>query len=518
MKKINIFFTLLFSFASMQIWAEPGNPCSTIVENDTVYTCPGEEVIINHGIFHQFTPTQDTIVYDTLLTVEHNCDSVIKTFVSIMPTYEYIDTLYIPVGQTSIQVYGMERTEGMYIETFKSIYNCDSIHRYWVRRTWKYHLDTIETPFNITRDTIYFEVTDDQAIIIGIGRENGWGRENIPDTTYIPMYVHDETSFEKYPVVSIADSALQALPITHITIPGTIQSIGLGAFINCTKLTSIILPNSVNLIKDYTFKGCTSLKHVGIPNSVTRICSNAFKDCPLTSLFLPASLTRIGSSAFLCDSLTAVYCPAIEPPTWWVDRLAPFYFLKDDGGAKTKVDTLFVPTNSINTYNESQWTDYFTYIIGISFGESEVENITESSAVIKWLHDTAVTQYDIKIYQQETLFAQYIVGGDGQIVSSQQFAQTIHKMRMDTTNSSTDYYVLTLDDLEAGTEYNYSIDGTDANNAPVYHEEGSFMTKTTDGIEPVVTDDKKKVRKIFRDGQIFILRENKTYTIMGLSL
>lgn len=57
-----------------------------------------------------------------------------------------------------------------------------------------------------------------------------------------------------------------------------------------------------------------------------------------------------------------------------------------------------------------------------------------------------------------------------------------------------------------------------AHNAPIYHEEGSFKTlnEDTEGLLDIISDDpRKQVVKIFRDGQVFILRGDKVYNAHG---
>lgn len=343
--------------------------------------------------------------------------------------------------------------------------------------------------------------------------------------------------------------------ITRVVLPEGV-SVGRTTFQRCLSLKEIHFPNSMTSLPYACLYACTSLEHVDLPPLLTSIPSECFTAClSLKSISIPETVKSINYWAFRgCIALEKFYIP--KNVTTLGDEIICGNPLDPDTGDCFKVDgvrqtgdmskmksvfidretppqcsstaflrviksnvRLFVPENSVETYkSQSQYADYFNGIYGFGAGVVNVMNITTSSALITWFPVENVVLYTISISTGGNAVAEYKVDGNGHIVASQQFAQTIHKMRMDTTNSSTDYYVLTLDDLEAGTEYNYSIDGTDANNAPVYHEEGSFMTKTTDGIEPVVTDDKKKVRKIFRDGQIFILRENKTYTIMGLSL
>lgn len=57
-----------------------------------------------------------------------------------------------------------------------------------------------------------------------------------------------------------------------------------------------------------------------------------------------------------------------------------------------------------------------------------------------------------------------------------------------------------------------------AHNAPIYHEEGSFKTmdEGEEGLFDVILDDpRKQTIKILRDGQLYILRNGKTYDLLG---
>ena len=132
--------------------------------------------------------------------------------------------------------------------------------------------------------------------------------------------------------------------LTSITIPNSVTSIGSNAFSGCSSLTSVTIPNSVTTIGNYPFYGCQSLesivveqgnvtydsrencnaiietatntlvvgcKNTTIPNSVTSIGKMAFYDCQnLNSIVIPNSITNIGESAFGgCISLTSITIP-----------------------------------------------------------------------------------------------------------------------------------------------------------------------------------------------------------------
>ena len=97
--------------------------------------------------------------------------------------------------------------------------------------------------------------------------------------------------------------------LTSVYIPESVTSIEYSAFSNCTSLKSIYIPNSITSIEDNAFSGCTSLKSINIPESVTSIAG--FYGCTgLISIYIPESVTSIGSYAFSgCTGLTSISIP-----------------------------------------------------------------------------------------------------------------------------------------------------------------------------------------------------------------
>ena len=101
---------------------------------------------------------------------------------------------------------------------------------------------------------------------------------------------------------------LNGEPLTELTIPDGVTSIGNYKFYGCEDLTRVTIPPSVTSIGHYAFMGCTGLTELALPDSVTSIGQNAFSDCTgLTDVSLGAGVTSIAKLSFSgCTGLTAV--------------------------------------------------------------------------------------------------------------------------------------------------------------------------------------------------------------------
>ena len=173
-------------------------------------------------------------------------------------------------------------------------------------------------------------------------------------------------------------------------------------------------------------------------------------------------------------------------------------------------------------------------------GKTEVAEMTATTASIYWIPEpeAEVEQYMISVYKNEDeLVAKVITDKNGhQIGETQYFAPSMHqndpdqtrqtmtqphKMLMDTTYSSTDYFVVSLENLEASTEYTYEVSGMNRFQENVYQKTGDFRTPVENssvGIEEVENQTSgTKSTKLIRDGQLLILRDGKLYTPTGIN-
>lgn len=108
-------------------------------------------------------------------------------------------------------------------------------------------------------------------------------------------------------ITKIADHQFDGSPIKSITIPGTVTTVGMGAFSDCANLTAIDLPSSVTEIDGYAFENCTALTAVTLPKHLRRLGTEAFLGCTaLKSVFIPLSLQNASNPFQKCTALTDV--------------------------------------------------------------------------------------------------------------------------------------------------------------------------------------------------------------------
>lgn len=102
-----------------------------------------------------------------------------------------------------------------------------------------------------------------------------------------------------YPVVSIGDHAFQDNEtIREIAIPGSVRSIGFGAFSGCLFLQNVHLNEGLEEIGICAFNNCPSLKEITLPVSLTLLGDGVFSSTNLTEVVLPAGITSIPMQCF----------------------------------------------------------------------------------------------------------------------------------------------------------------------------------------------------------------------------
>lgn len=110
------------------------------------------------------------------------------------------------------------------------------------------------------------------------------------------------------PVTAIKDNAFTGKNLTSVTIPESINDIGICAFHLCKELKSVTFLDGISQISRYSFYWCTGLTTLTIPDSVVSVGEGAFQNCAnLKSINVGKGLTSIGKEVFIdCESLESI--------------------------------------------------------------------------------------------------------------------------------------------------------------------------------------------------------------------
>lgn len=353
--------------------------------------------------------------------------------------------------------------------------------------------------------------------------------------------------------------------LKSITIGNSVSSTGYFAFADCTSLEEVHISditawcnisfdatagNPLNIAK-HLYLNDSEITNLIIPNGVTRIGGDTFRGCTsFTSVTIPNSVTRIDNYAFLgCTGLTSITCKSINPPTIYDYTFRNLYSIP-----------LYVPCESVDDYQSASYWTNFTNIQGYdcSYSRSMTTGKYGTICIPK-----AVNAEDVEggvffnIVYAVTNTSDEVTGilmeeVTGNLVAGKSyiFRATDDELVLTYTGSSVEdpieatglvgnldedpidvpqgMYVLSnnqIRKLNGGSAtigqnraYIDLTSVTKLNYVPAAAP-GRIMLYVEDN-NPVVTDVKnntieKKPAKILKDGMILIIRDGKTYDMLG---
>ena len=429
--------------------------------------------------------------------------------------------------------------------------------------------------YDFRYDGLYYNIIGDKHVEV-----SGYDEYEMQTSVNIPSFFTNKSTGSTYSVTSIGYRAFSGCTgLTSITIPNSVTSIEWGAFYGCIGLTSVAIPNSITSIRGGTFCGCTSLTSIIIPNSVTSIggdadggafsnCTGltsitipnsvtsigdgAFYDCTgLTSITIPNSVTSIGDGAFgectnltsvvignnnelnieadafsYCENLTSVTCYANVPPIIIFDE----YEGERDGAfdaERLSKMRLYVPAEAISRYKEAEeWKDFGRIA---SIGATTIDTDDEQPIVQPSFTDVTITwkitpnaeTYTIVITRGTETVCTLVFNADGQLTNIAFAAPSRngtphHAPAAMLTEQG---YQFTVTGLESGTQYDYTLSVKDSNGKELQTYTGAFATpEECAAIDNPSAGNTTDQLKVIRDGQVYIQRGGKMYTVTGMEV
>ena len=389
---------------------------------------------------------------------------------------------------------------------------------------------------------IDFEGYDIQPNCYGCDEHKGANPLEYADSLFIDnSYVTDITIPEGVTAIKrcafFGYAGLQSLKL-----PNSLKEIGDGAFYGCTSLTSTLslpnvtsigqwafhsigihgtlnIPHSVTSLGDAAFRYCAGIDTLIIGNGIADI-NNQFIGCDgITYLQLGSGVKTLGSWAFDdSEKLKRIVCYAIEPPA---SRKGSFYNYNIH---------VQVPCDNLEDYETDAVWGSFKYLECVGAEKTETNGkvlVTprDNDADITWPTNSNAETYTILITQDGTEICTLIFNADGQLtrIAFSAPSRNGEQRRTPAALLTQDGYRFTVTGLSSATQYAYAIDVKDAKSNVLNTYKGSFTTTgVVTGFEETPATDETlgsdAPRKVFRDGQVYILRGGKTYTLTGVEV
>ena len=261
------------------------------------------------------------------------------------------------------------------------------------------------------------------------------------------------------------------------------------------------------------------MEELVIGNSVTAIGANAFAGIStLKKVSIGESVKTIGEQAFYnCVNLETIFNYRPTPTNTYSNAF--------DGVDKFEC-TLYVLPNSIDMYKAAAvWRDfYYTYAIGaeeatVTTNDVQVEP-QDNAATLTWPTSNNAASYTIQITKDGVVFCTLIFNANGQLTGIAFAPSRDGQAHAPAAIMTANGLQFTVTGLDSNTQYGYSVTAKDANDQLVATYSGEFTTTSegeATGVEEISSSLQggDRGRLILRNGQIFILRGEKVYTLTG---
>ena len=261
------------------------------------------------------------------------------------------------------------------------------------------------------------------------------------------------------------------------------------------------------------------MEELVIGNSVTAIGASAFAGIKtLKKITIGESVKTIGEQAFYnCMNLETIFNYRPTPTNTYSNAF--------DGVDKFEC-TLYVLPSSIDMYKAAAvWRDfYYTYAIGAEEATVTTNDVTvepqDNAATVTWPTNDNAATYTIQITKDGEVFCTLIFNANGQLTgiafAPSRDGQAHAPQAIMTANGMQ----FTVTGLDSGTHYALTLQAKDSQETVLASYSSEFTTtgqNAPKGLDEISSSLQggDRGRLIYHDGQIFILRGEKVYTLTG---
>ena len=248
-----------------------------------------------------------------------------------------------------------------------------------------------------------------------------------------------------------------------------------------------------------------------LERGITHIGNNAFNGfVKLGKIEFPSTLSSIGGNAFAgCRKLYDIYSYAVEPP------------VADNTSFANYNVYLHVPCDNLRDYQMDAVFGSFKYIQCIGAENTTTDGTvtvtpSDNEAVFVWRADESAASYNLEIRKDGEVFCTLIFNAQGQLTSIA-FAPARNGQTHRAAEQTAAGFRFTVTGLSESTRYTFGMTVKDAANATLQTYTGEFNTTgVATSLDNATTD--STAQKVIRNGQVLILRGDKTYTTMGVEV
>ena len=307
-----------------------------------------------------------------------------------------------------------------------------------------------------------------------------------------------------------------------------ITSIGNAAFEGmCSTIATLVLPSTVTSIGDYAFAGMSNrqFKTLALPNTIKYIGAYAFDGAAyLQTIHFGSTLEEIGAYAFNgCTRVKEMTCLAEITPNVGQDGLTSISSLAE----------LHVPADYLTEYQlDNNWNRFLVKPMGTSETTTEEDKVIvvtdDNTATFTWPTNQNAASYTIQITKDGEIFCTLVFNANGQLTGIAFAPSRDNSQQTQAATMEQNAAQFTVTGLSTASKYSYHLEVTNASKVEMVSYSGEFATTgyvgevnkggepeyNPEGIEDVNVNANGSC-KILHEGQIYILRGEKVYTVTG---